>query len=164
MIALTSIVLYCECYFYGTITSMKLLTKWFISACALLGADWLIDGIMIESLGTALIIAVFLGFVNAILRPVVIFLTLPITLVTMGLFIFVINGVLFYLLSVVIGDGFIIDGLGAAILGALTVSVFSWMGNRLFIDEQKLQKGPVHVASARPHLNKENVKIYDQED
>ena len=145
---------------------MKLLTKWFISAFALLGADYLIDGIMIESFGTALIIAVFLGFVNAILRPLVIFLTLPITVVTMGLFIFVINGVLFYFLSWIVGSGFIIDGLGSAMLGALTVSVFSWIGNRMFIDERKGKetKRGAYTETQRTSINKENVKIYEQED
>ena len=143
---------------------MKLLTKWFISAFALLGADYLIDGIMIESFGTALVIAVFLGFVNAILRPLVIFLTLPITVITMGLFIFVINGVLFYFLSWIVGSGFRIDGLGAAMLGALTVSVFSWIGNRMFIDEKKETKRGTYAETQRTSINKENVKIYEQED
>ena len=142
---------------------MKLLTKWFISALALLGADYLIAGISIDSFATALIAALFLGFVNAIFRPILIFLTLPITVITMGLFIFVLNGVLFYLLSVFI-TGFNIESFGAAILGALTVSVFSWMGNRLFVGSKKKSYASSKNATSYVNLNDENVKVYDQED
>ena len=143
---------------------MRLIAKWFISAFALLGADWLIDGIFIESFGTALLIAIFLGFVNAVLRPVLIFLTLPITVLTLGFFIFVINGILFYFLSWIVGDGFVIEGLGSAMLGALTVSVFSWIGNRMFIEEKKVNQKKAYASNTQYKINQEKVKIYDQKD
>ena len=143
---------------------MRLIAKWFISAFALLGADWLIDGIFIESFGTALLIAIFLGFVNAVLRPVLIFLTLPITVLTLGFFIFVINGILFYFLSWIVGDGFVIEGLGSAMLGALTVSVFSWIGNRMFIEEKKVNQKKAYASNTQYKINQEKVKIYDKKD
>ncbi len=115
------------------ISYMTLIAKWFISALSLLGAAYLIDGISVDSFYTALIVALFLGFVNAIIRPILIILTLPVTLLSLGLFIFVINGFLFWFLSTFI-KGFEVDGIIPAITGAVVVSVFSWIGNRFIVN------------------------------
>jgi putative membrane protein len=109
---------------------MHIIAKWFMSALALLAADYFIEGISVESLYIALIVALLLGLLNAIVRPVLILLTLPVTVLTLGLFIFVINGSIFWFLSTFIQD-FHVDGLWSGILGALVVSVFSWIGNRV---------------------------------
>lgn len=114
---------------------MELIAKWFISALSLLGAAYLIEGISVESFYTALVVALFLGLINAIVRPALVVLTLPVTMLTLGLFIFVINGFLFWFLSTFI-KGFNVDGLIPAIFGAIVVSVFSWLGNK-FIAKDK---------------------------
>ncbi len=111
---------------------MTIIAKWFISALSLLAAAYLIPGISVTSFYIALIVALFLGIVNAVLRPILVVLTLPINIITLGLFIFVINGFLFWFLSTFI-DGFKVDGLGVAIIGALLVSVFSYIGNRFLV-------------------------------
>ena len=123
---------------------MTIIAKWFISALSLLGAAYFIKGIEVESFYTALIVALFLGFVNAILRPLLIILTLPVTLLSLGLFIFVINGFLFWFLSTFI-KGFEVDGLIPAIIGAIVVSVFSWMGNRFIVkDDDHNRRDIIH--------------------
>lgn len=114
---------------------MYLIAKWFISALSLLAAAYLIPGIYVSSFYIALIVAFFLGIVNAVIRPILVVLTLPINVLTLGLFIFVINGFLFWFLSTFI-DGFYVDSLGVAIIGALLVSVFSYIGNRFIIAKQ----------------------------
>lgn len=114
---------------------MTIIAKWFISALSLLGTAYLIEGIEVESFYTALIVALFLGFVNAIIRPILVILTLPVTLLSLGLFIFVINGFLFWFLSTFI-KGFEVNGIIPAIIGAIVVSVFSWMGNRFIVKEE----------------------------
>ena len=113
---------------------MKLIAKWFISALALLGADYLIDGISIDSFYIALVVALFLGLFNAVVRPILVVLTLPVTVLTLGLFIFVINGFIFLFLSTFIQD-FKVDGLLAGIGGAIVVSIFSWIGNKFIVSE-----------------------------
>ncbi len=102
--------------------------KWLISAGALLLTAYLLPGIAVSSIYIALIVALFLGIVNTILKPILVVLTLPITIMTLGLFTFVINGFLFWLLSTFI-QGFSVDGFLTAILGAFVVSVFSYVGN-----------------------------------
>ncbi len=114
---------------------MYLIAKWFISALSLLVAAYLIPGISVSSFYSALIVALFLGIVNAVIRPILVILTLPINIISLGLFIFVINGFLFWFLSTFI-EGFYVEGLGVAILGALLVSVFSYLGNRFIVTGQ----------------------------
>ncbi|MBU0722819.1 phage holin family protein [Patescibacteria group bacterium] len=114
---------------------MELIAKWFISALSLLGAAFLIPGISVESFYSALIAALFLGLLNALIRPILVILTLPITVVTLGLFIFIINGFLFWFLSSFI-KGFYVDGLFSAIIGAIIVSIFSWIGNQFIVNNQ----------------------------
>jgi len=113
---------------------MKILSKWIISALAILLAAYLIPGITISGIYIAIIVALLLGLINAIIRPIVIILTLPINIVTLGLFTFVINGFFFWLLSTFI-KGFQISGFWIAVLGALVISIISWTGNQL-IDNQ----------------------------
>lgn len=120
---------------------MIILAKWFITALALLAAAYLIPGIEVASFYIALIVAVLLGIANVILRPILIILTLPINILTLGLFTFVINGFLFWFLATFI-DGFDIitsgwGGFGVAILGALVVSVVSYIGNQVLTQSQE---------------------------
>ena len=102
---------------------MKLLIKWLLSAAALLAVAYLYSGVVVNSFGAALIAAFVIGLFNMILRPVLPVLTLPITVITLGLFLFVINALMFWSASGVL-SGFAVAGFGAALLGSLIYSVF----------------------------------------
>jgi putative membrane protein len=102
---------------------MKLITKWLLSAAALLAVAYLYQGVEVKSFSAALIAAFVIGLFNMILRPVLVLLTLPVTVVTLGLFLFVINALMFWSASGVL-DGFTVHGFGAALLGSLIYSVF----------------------------------------
>lgn len=101
---------------------MKLLFKWLLSAAALLAVAHLYSGVEVRSFGAALIAAAVIGLFNTILRPVLVVLTLPVTVVTLGLFLFVINALMFWAAAGLL-DGFHVRGFGAALLGSLIYSV-----------------------------------------
>ena len=101
---------------------MKLLVQWLISASALLLVAYLYSGVQVDSFGSALIAAFVIGLFNAVLRPVLVILTLPVTIVTVGLFLFVINALMFWSAAGVLG-GFHVSGFGAALLGSLLYSL-----------------------------------------
>ncbi len=111
---------------------MRLLATWLINALALLALPYLMHSVSIDSFTTALLVAVVLGFVNTVIRPVLLILTLPATLLTMGLFIFVINGLMFWAVANVI-DGFHVAGFWSAVGGALLYSVISWALSTLLL-------------------------------
>ncbi|MDH5206887.1 MAG: phage holin family protein [Hylemonella sp.] len=102
---------------------MKLLLKWLLSASALLALSLLYSGVVIGSFFSALIAALVIGLFNIFLRPILVLLTLPVTLVTMGLFLFVINALLFWVAAEIL-DGFEVRGFSAALLGSLVYSSF----------------------------------------
>ena len=92
---------------------LKILAKWLLSATALLAVAYLYSGVQVESFGSALIAAFVIGLFNAVLRPVLVILTLPVTIVTVGLFLFVINALMFWAAASVL-SGFHVSGFGAA--------------------------------------------------
>lgn len=100
---------------------MKLLLKWLLSAAALLFVAYVYGGVQVQSFGSALIAAFVIGLFNAVLRPVLVILTLPVTVVTVGLFLFVINALMFWAAACVL-DGFHVNGFMAALLGSLIYS------------------------------------------
>jgi len=102
---------------------MKLIFKWLLSAAALLCVAYLYQGVVVSSFGAALLAAFVIGLFNMILRPVLVLLTLPVTLVTLGLFLFVINALMFWSAAGLL-DGFQVRGFGAALLGSLIYSAF----------------------------------------
>ena len=104
---------------------MRLILLWLLNAVALLAVAYLLPAIHVASFGAAMVAALLLGLVNALLRPLLLLLTLPVTLVTLGLFIFVINGLMFWLAGSLI-EGFAVGGFWAAVLGSLLYSVISW--------------------------------------
>ena len=104
---------------------MKILLVWLVNAVALMAVAYLVPGITVSSFVTALVAALVLGLVNAVIRPVLILLTLPATLLTLGLFIFVINGLLFWLVGSFI-SGFSVSGFWPAVFGAIAYSIVSW--------------------------------------
>ncbi len=105
-----------------------LLFRWLISAVSLLIVSYIVPGIEVQGFFYALIAAVFLGVLNAIVRPVLIILTLPLTILTLGLFLFVVNGIMLMLVSLVI-KGFQVTGFWPAVLGALLLSVINWLSS-----------------------------------
>lgn len=113
---------------------MHFLIHWLVVAAALWVAAYLVPGVHFSSTSTLLLAALVLGLVNALVRPILFILTLPITVLTLGLFYLVVNGLAFALTAAVV-PGFTITSFGNAILGALVVSVVSWIlgsiaGNR----------------------------------
>lgn len=100
---------------------MKTLVTWLLAACALLLVAYLYPGVQVQSFTSALIAAFVIGLFNMVLRPILVLLTLPVTLITLGLFLFVINALLFWAAASVL-DGFHVNGFGAALLGSLIYS------------------------------------------
>lgn len=105
---------------------MGFLVRLVVNAAALWVADQLVSGIVITGVTPLILAALVLGLINAIVRPVLIVLTLPLTLVTLGLFLFVLNAFCLWLTSRLV-SGFDVHTFGAALLGALVISVVSWL-------------------------------------
>ncbi|MER1966818.1 phage holin family protein [Castellaniella sp. GW247-6E4] len=103
---------------------MTLLLVWILNAVALLIVAYILPGITVASFGSALIAALVLGLLNTLVKPVLILLTLPITLVTLGLFLLVLNALVFWFAGSVL-KGFQVDGFWWAMLGALVYSIVS---------------------------------------
>ncbi|HYU81030.1 MAG TPA: phage holin family protein [Vicinamibacterales bacterium] len=101
------------------------LIHWLVVAVALWATASFVPGVTISSWSALLLAALVLGFVNAIIRPILVILTLPITVLTLGLFYLVVNGIAFGLAAAVV-PGFQIASVTAAILGALVTGVISW--------------------------------------
>lgn len=101
---------------------MKILIKWLLSAGALLVVAYLYGGVQVNSFSSAMIAALVIGLLNAVLRPILVVLTLPVTIVTVGLFLFVVNGLMFWAASGLL-SGFHVAGFWAAMLGALIYSL-----------------------------------------
>ena len=113
---------------------MRFLLRLLLNGVAVFLAAQLIPGIGIASPGAALAAGIVLGLVNAIIRPLLILLTLPVTLVTLGLFIFVVNAICLALAAWFV-PGFTIAGFGSALIGALVISIISWLLSALLIDK-----------------------------
>ena len=102
--------------------AMKLIVKWLCSAVALLAVAYLYSGVTVTSFPAALLAAAVLGALNTVVRPLLVLLTLPVTLVTLGLFLFVINALMFWSAAGML-DGFNVTGFGAALVGSLIYTV-----------------------------------------
>jgi len=114
---------------------MKLLFVWLLNALALLAVAYFVPGIHVAGFAAALVAALVIGLVNMLIRPILVLLTLPITILTLGLFILVINGVLFYAVGHWL-QGFEVKTLLAGIIGALLYSIFTWLLSALLIDNK----------------------------
>jgi putative membrane protein len=101
---------------------MKIIVRWMLLAAALLLVAHLYPGVTVKSFGSALIAAFVLGLFNTLVRPLLVLLTLPVTLITLGLFLFVINALMFWSAAGVL-DGFNVTGFGAALVGSLLYSL-----------------------------------------
>ena len=105
---------------------MKIIVRWLLLAAALLLVAHLYPGVSVDSFGSALIAALVLGLLNTMLRPILVMLTLPVTLITLGLFLFVINALMFYFAASMLG-GFHVAGFKAALIGSLIYSLCGMM-------------------------------------
>src|SRR5688572_2000206 len=109
---------------------LTLIARWILNAAALLLVAYLYPGVQVETFTAAVIAALVLGLVNAVVRPVLVLLTLPVTVITLGLFLFVINALLFWLVAEIV-PGFRVTGFVAALVGSVLFSlitlVTSWL-------------------------------------
>ena len=107
---------------------MRLLLIWILNALALLTVANFVPGIRLDSFTDAMIAAFFLGLVNTLIRPLLLLLTLPVTLLTLGLFIFVINALLFQFAAAIV-PGMHVDSFWSALFASIVVSIVSWILN-----------------------------------
>jgi putative membrane protein len=111
---------------------LRLLVVWLINTVALIAVAYLMPSITVTSFGAALIAALVLGLVNTVIRPILVLLTLPVTVLTLGLFIFVINGLLFWAVSALV-PGFEVAGFWSGVFGAIVFSLISWLLSALVL-------------------------------
>lgn len=116
---------------------LGLLAKWLVNSFALFAASYLVAGIVIHDFWSGIAAAALLGIVNAVIRPVVVILTLPINIVTLGLFTLLINAFMLKIVAWII-RGFSVHGFWAAFWGALVISLVSWFINLLFDSNLKV--------------------------
>ncbi|USN54058.1 MAG: phage holin family protein [Candidatus Nomurabacteria bacterium] len=109
---------------------MHIIFRWILNALALLLVAYLLPGFAVDSFYAALITALILGILNAVIRPLLIILTLPVTILTLGLFTFVINALLIWFVASFV-QGFQVDGFGPAFLAGLLLWIISWFTNGL---------------------------------
>jgi len=114
---------------------MRLVLTWIINAAALFAVPYLMHSVDVTSVGAALVAALILGLVNTLVRPLLLLLTLPVTVLSLGLFIFVINGFMFWMVAQLV-DGFHVDSFWSAIGGALLYSVISWALSTLLLKDK----------------------------
>lgn len=118
------------------------LLRWLILTAAVLAASWLLTGVRVNGIFPAILAAALLGICNAVLHPLLIVLTLPLNILTLGLFTFVINALMLLLVSAVI-PGFDVLGFWTAFFGALIISVTSWLLNRFIGSAGRVETGDV---------------------
>jgi len=116
------------------------LLRWLVLTAAVLTASWLLDGIRIGGFFPAILAAALLGILNAVLRPILILLTLPLNILTLGLFTFVVNALMLLIVSAVI-PGFDVRGFWTAVGGALIISAASWLLNRFIGPTGRVETG-----------------------
>lgn len=113
---------------FGEATMNGFLLRWFIGSLGLWLAATIVPGVNVEGVGTLMIAALLLGVVNAVVRPLLIILTLPITVITLGLFLLVINAAMLALVAWAL-PGLTIDGFFSALLGSIVISAVAWLAS-----------------------------------
>ena len=109
---------------------MSIIIKWLITVLAIMISSYLIPGVVVAGFWSALWLALFLGIINVLIKPILILITLPINILTLGLFTFVINAILILLASSVI-KGFVVNGFWVALIFSIVLSVVSYILNML---------------------------------
>jgi len=115
---------------------LRLLAHWLVNAIALLLVAYLYPGVQVQSLPAALAAALVLGLVKVLVRPLIVILTLPVTILTLGLFLFVINALLFWFVAEVV-HGFAVTGFGAALLGSILYSLITLVAGWILFPKGK---------------------------
>ncbi len=118
---------------------MKLIIRWLINAFVLILIAQFVSGIEVTGLYVAIITTALLALVNALIKPILVILTLPINILTLGVFTLVINALLFWFVSSFV-DGFVVAGFTTAFLGALIMSLASWFINMMIADKKKVHE------------------------
>jgi putative membrane protein len=118
---------------------MGLLLRWLILTSGIIIASYLLEGIHVSGFFSAFLAAALLGIMNALFRPILILLTLPINILSLGLFTFVINALMLMLVSGVI-SGFEVHGFWTALLGSLIISIISWLLNSFISDRGRVER------------------------
>src|SRR3989475_11359299 len=120
-----------------------------ITGLGLWAAETIVPGVRIDGWGNLIVAALLLGIVNAVIRPIILILTLPLTILTMGLFILVVNGISLALVAWLI-PGFSLSGLGAAILGSIVVGLTSWFASAFARGSCRIERyPPIEVTGRR---------------
>ena len=114
---------------------MRLFLRWIINTAALLVVPYIITSIQIDGVGRALVAALVLGILNALIRPLLILLTLPVTILSLGLFMLVINGLMFWFAAYLL-EGFSVGGFWSAFFGALVYSLITWVVNAFLLPDR----------------------------
>lgn len=109
---------------------MEILAKLIVNGLAVLITSYLLSGVRVVNFLTAVVVALVLGIINAIIKPILVILTLPINILTLGIFTFIINGIMILIVSAVV-PGFTVRNLGWAILFSLTLSIVNFFLNSL---------------------------------
>lgn len=115
---------------------LMLLARWIVNAAALVLVAYIYPGVHVDSFIAALFAALVLGLVNAVIRPLLVILTLPVTLLTLGLFLFVINALCFWLVAELV-HGFTVGGFGAALVGSILYSLITLLTSWLLFPSRK---------------------------
>lgn len=115
---------------YNRYFPMNILLRWLISAAAIFVVPYIVPGVTVSNFWNAIVAALVIGLINVLVRPVLVILTLPVNILSLGLFTLVINAVLFWFASSIV-KGFDVAGFGAAFLGALAYWLIAWLGNAL---------------------------------
>lgn len=132
------------------------LIRWGITTIAVMAAAWVIPGIRYDTTGVLLGASLLLGIINAFVRPVLLLLSLPFILVTMGLFIFVVNALLMLLVSSVV-PGFSVDGFWSAFFGAIIVSLVNVVLSSFF----RASDGRVRLITHHEGMKRADAKVID---
>jgi len=136
----------------------EFLIRWFITTLAVMGASHVISGISYNTTGTLFAAALLLGIINALVRPVLLLLSLPFIIVTMGFFILVINALLLLLVSAVV-PGFHVEGFWSALWAGLVIGLISWLLSSFF----RSSDGHVYPVTHHPQIKKVEGRVVSDE-
>ena len=136
----------------------EFLIRWFVTTLAVLGATWLIPGLSCDTTGALLGAALLLGIINALVRPVLLLLSLPFIIVTMGFFILVINALLILFVSKVI-PGFHVAGFWTALFAGIIIGLISWILSSFF----RSSDGHVYPVTHHPQIKQVQGRVVSEE-
>lgn len=136
----------------------EFIIRWFITTLAVLGTSHLIPGISYSSTGVLLGAALLLGIINALVRPVLLLLSLPFIIVTMGFFILVINALLLLFVSAVV-PGFHVEGFWSALWAGIVIGLISWILSSFF----RASNGRIHPVTYHPRIKQVQGRVVSED-